>query len=143
MSKRSQRSRALAEALEAVRHATNDIDNAVGVTGQFTEQLRCLRETVARAEQAFKPKSKPRSRTAWLAQVLILLEGENANEACDSLSDLLTHNGIYGENTGILDWSYRVEGGEYLHPSTVSIPADFEPDAIELHRLSLAKGGAS
>ena len=52
MSKRSQPSPALVAALEAVRHATNDLDNAAGVTGQFTDELRRLREAVARADRA-------------------------------------------------------------------------------------------
>jgi hypothetical protein len=52
MSKRSQPSRALVEALDAVRDATNDLDNAIGVTGGFTDELRRLREAVARADLA-------------------------------------------------------------------------------------------
>jgi hypothetical protein len=52
MSKRSHPSPALVEALEAVRQATNDLDNAIGVTGGFTEELRRLREAVARADRA-------------------------------------------------------------------------------------------
>jgi hypothetical protein len=89
-----------------------------------------------------QPSPKP-DRQAYLAQVLILLDGPSHDEACDALSDLLTHFGIYGERTGILDWSYRDDGGVYDHPNPVRIPVDFEPDALDLNQLARGKGGAS
>ena len=93
--------------------------------------------------------SRPRvpqeaGRQAYLAQVLILLDGPTSSEACDALSDLLTHNGIYGERSGVLDWSYRDEGSVYCHlPAPVQIPTEFEPDTIDLNDLARGKGGAS
>jgi hypothetical protein len=42
----------------------------------------------------------------FYACVEILLDVESHGEACDALSGLLTEQGIYQENSGIVDWQY-------------------------------------
>jgi hypothetical protein len=84
-----------------------------------------------------------RSRSAYLVEVLILVDAADQTEAWDAITEHLTARGIYGEYTAILDWSYRCEDGAYLDPVPVRIPADFKPDSLDLHKLSGTKGGAS
>jgi hypothetical protein len=42
----------------------------------------------------------------FYALVEVILEVDSHGEACDALSDLLSEQGIYQENSGIVDWQY-------------------------------------
>jgi hypothetical protein len=88
-------------------------------------------------------KLTPRSHSAYLAEVLILVDAVNLAEACDAISEHLTARGIHDDDSAILDWCYRSENGAYPDPIPVPIPADFEPDSVDLHKLAGTKGGAS
>lgn len=68
----------------------------------------------------------------YIATVHILIIADDAGQAADTVSALLTENGIYAENTGVVDWSYLGNGTLYQHPTPVEIATDYDRDEANL-----------
>jgi hypothetical protein len=71
----------------------------------------------------------------YIAQVLILLDVDSEAEASDAVSGLLTENGIYTDNSGVMDWSYLYKHGSYTGPREVVVPDDYDRDEDDLNSL--------
>ncbi len=73
----------------------------------------------------------------FVATVHILIDADDPHEAADTISALLTENGIYDDSAHVVDWSYlRNDDSTYRFPKPIKIANGYDRDEADLHAIA-------
>jgi hypothetical protein len=72
----------------------------------------------------------------YLAKVLVLVDANSEDEACDAISGLLSETAKFD---GLIDeWAYAEVNGRHVGPRAVTLPSDWDAGEDDPNRLVAA-----